>query len=98
MSPMSLEDVLNRLRALKPQLQHQWGVTELAVFGSLARGEATTQSDVDLMIDYQGNLGMEIVTLGDFLETELGCKVDLLTKPAIRPLVWQFIQGDMRYV
>jgi uncharacterized protein len=73
-------------------------VTELALFGSVSRDEATAESDVDIMFAYDKPLGLEIVTLGDFLEAELGYKVDLLSRTAIRPKVWPFIQGEMRYV
>ncbi len=79
-------------------MHEQWGVMELAVFGSVARGEATPDSDVDILFDYDKPLGLEIVTLGDYLENELGCKVDLLSKKAIRPKVWPYIKGEMRYV
>jgi predicted nucleotidyltransferase len=92
-----LDEVLETLRAVKSALR-RWGVTELAVFGSVARGEATPESDVDIMFDYDGQLGLEIVTLGDYLEEQLGCKVDLLSKKAVRPKVWPYIKGEMRYV
>jgi predicted nucleotidyltransferase len=93
-----LEDVLETLRAAKPELLQRWGVRELAVFGSVARGEATPASDVDILFDYDRELGLEIVTLGDYLEERLGRKVDLLSKKAVRPKVWPYIKGDMRYV
>jgi uncharacterized protein len=93
-----LEDVLAQLRQMNPQLQEQWGVQVLAVFGSVARGEATTDSDVDLLFDYNRPLGLELITVGDYLEDKLGHKVDLLSKKAIRPKVWPYIKDEMRYV
>ena len=93
-----LATILEKLKAVKPYLLAQWGVTEVAVFGSVARGEATPDSDVDILFDYDSPLGLEIVTLGDYLEESLGCKVDLLSKKAVRPKVWPYIKGDMRYV
>lgn len=93
-----LSIILSQLDQLRPILSSRWGITELAVFGSVARGDATTESDVDIMFDYEQPLGLEIVSLGDFLEEQLGCKVDLLSKKAIREKVWPYIQGEMRYV
>ena len=93
-----LQQALILLKKLKPTLQEKWGVTELAVFGSVARGEANSDSDIDIMFDYEGSLGWEIVNLGDFLEAQFQCKVDLLSKKGIRSKVWPFIQDDMRYV
>lgn len=92
-----LEEVLLELTRLKPHLHEKWGITELAVFGSIARGEATQDSDIDIMFDYKKPLGWEISNFGDFLEAKLQKKVDLLSKKAIRPKVWQFIQQDMHY-
>ena len=97
-NPPRSEDIRARLKEIKPILKERWGVTELAVFGSVSREEATENSDVDIMFDYEKPLGLDIVTLGDFLEAELGYKVDLLSRQAIRPRVWSFIQGEMCYV
>ena len=93
-----LDEVLAQLKAVKPYMQEHWGIMELAVFGSVARGEATPESDVDILFDYDRQLGLEIVTMGDYLEEYLGRKVDLLSKKAIRPKVWPYIKGEMRYV
>jgi predicted nucleotidyltransferase len=43
----ALDRVISILHTLKPYLYERWGVTELAVFGSVARGEAGIESDVD---------------------------------------------------
>jgi len=93
-----LQDVLIILQNLKPYLYEQWGVTELAVFGSVARGEAGIESDVDILFDYDRPLGLEFIALADFLEEKLGFDVDLLSKKAIRPRIWDFIRDEVRYV
>lgn len=93
-----LHDVLVTLRSLQPYLRDRWGVTELAVFGSVARGESSIISDVDILFDYDRPLGLEVIGLANFLEEQLGCEVDLLSKRAIRPRVWEFIRDEMRYV
>jgi hypothetical protein len=93
-----LDQVIPILHALKPYLYERWGITELAVFGSVARGESQVDSDIDILFDYDRPLGLEIVMLGDFLEEKLQNKVDLLSKKAVRPRVWQFISNEMHYV
>ncbi len=55
---------------------------------------------VQILFDYDRPLGLELVTLGDFLEEKLQNKVDLLRKKAVRPKVWEFIyplQEDPRF-
>ena len=93
-----LDQVVPILQALKPYLYERWGITELAIFGSVARGESKSDSDIDILFDYDRPLGLELVTLGDFLEEKLQNKVDLLSKKAIRPRVWEFIGDEMHYV
>jgi uncharacterized protein len=93
-----LEKVIPALQALKPYLYEQWGVTELAIFGSVARGESQLGSDIDILFDYDRPLGLELVSLADFLEEKLQFKVDLLSKRSIRSRVWDFIGDEIHYV
>ena len=94
----TLATITSVLQGLKPYLHERWGVTELAIFGSVARGEAEPGSDIDILFDYDRPLGLELVSLGDFLEEKLQFKVDLLSKKAVRPRVWDFIGDEMHYV
>jgi predicted nucleotidyltransferase len=62
------------------------GVGTLAVFGSVARDEATAASDVDLLVEFSRPVGLfEFVHLKSYLEQVLGCSVDLVTADALRP-------------
>lgn len=81
----------------KPELRARFGVRELAIFGSYARGEATPLSDVDILVALERPLGWEIVDLRDYLEALLGLPVDLLAAGALRrkPHLWQAVQEDL---
>lgn len=72
----------------------------LALFGSWARGEQTRTSDVDIMVEFEGRIGWEIVDLHEALEQLLGRRVDLVTKNALqsKPRLWTAIEKDMIYV
>jgi len=70
---------LTTLRGLKPYLHERWGVTRLAVFGSVARGEADLSSDVDLVVDFDRPIGLRFMELCNYLEESLGRRVDVLT-------------------
>jgi uncharacterized protein len=94
----TLPDIISKLKPLKAILKNRWSICELAVFGSVSRGDATPENDVDILFDYEKPMGLEIVTMGDFLEAELRHKVNLLSKKAVRPQVWAFIQQEMCYV
>ena len=78
---------------------HQRGVKSLAVFGSLARGEATLASDIDVLVEFDRPVGLfEFIRLKLFLEDLTGCRVDLVTPDAIRPAMRAGILSEAVYV
>ena len=63
-----------------------FGVKSLALFGSVARNEATPDSDVDLLVEFDRPVGLfTFVRLKRYLETILGCSVDLGTPDSLKP-------------
>ena len=82
---MGRDEVLRLLRAHQAELR-QFGVSSLAVFGSVARNEDGQQSDVDILVDFALPVGFfEFVRLQLRLESILGRKVDLVTRDALKP-------------
>ncbi len=72
-------------------------VSMLAVFGSAARGEATEQSDIDLLVKFSERKGLlALVRLERILSETLGRKVDLLTEGAISPYLRDNILKDLQ--
>jgi predicted nucleotidyltransferase len=94
----SLPTILNQLKTSKGQLQKRYPIKMIGVFGSLARGEAHDESDVDIVVEFSGPIGIEFVDLADELEQLLGSKVDLVSRNAIRPAYWAHIESDVVYV
>ena len=66
------------------RLASEYKAYNVRVFGSVARGEATPASDVDLLVELSRPLGFEFVTLADHIENILGRKVDLSTFGTLR--------------
>lgn len=84
-----------RLAELLPVLRERFGVRELAVFGSLARGEATEASDLDVLVDFVGPATLDgFMGLKLFLEDDLGVKVDLVTRAALKPRFRERIEAE----
>jgi predicted nucleotidyltransferase len=81
----TLDEIRTALRAQRPVLEREYGVTRLAVFGSYARSEQTEESDVDILVEFREPLGLRFVHLADLLERALGMKVDLLAPDSIKP-------------
>ena len=67
----------------------RYGVLHLEVFGSVARGEATPDSDIDLLYDLSpdAHLGFGIVDLEDELSAVFGRQVDLVSRKYLHPLL-----------
>jgi uncharacterized protein len=82
---MDLKNVSALLKRHQADL-HQRGVKSLAVFGSLARGEATPASDIDVLVEFDRPVGLfEFIRLKLYLEELIGRHVDLVTPDALRP-------------
>jgi uncharacterized protein len=78
------EDVIELLNSYKPSLQ-EFKVKSLLIFGSVARDEANTESDVDLLVEFEQTIGLfTFVRLQRYLEKILGCKVDLGTPDSLK--------------
>jgi len=81
---MTSDQVLHVLAAHRGALMER-GVKSLRLFGSVARGEAVGDSDVDLLVEFSRPTGMfGLVRLKRYLEELLGCPVDLTTPGGLR--------------
>lgn len=96
----SRERILEHLRAHRRTLAEEFGVAELALFGSTARGEPEAGSDVDLMVVLSRPLGWDLVLLRDYLESLLGAPVDLAVRGGLvrRPALWDRVSRELVYV
>ena len=96
---MNREQVLNILARSKPALAARWGVTHLALFGSTARGTARADSDIDLLVSFDGPATSErYFGVQFFLEDLLDRPVDLVTDKALRPELKTFIEKEAMHV
>jgi predicted nucleotidyltransferase len=69
-----------------PELRRRFGVRGLAVFGSVARDEATEASDVDVLVDFDRPTTMDgYFGVKEALESLLGTRVDLATRAMLKP-------------
>ncbi len=83
----ALAEVILRLRAARPALTKE-GISHLYVFGSVARGEAREDSDIDLAAEFRHDKPVSLTGLAAIradLERLLGFKVDLAQRKAVKP-------------
>jgi hypothetical protein len=92
---MKRNNTLAILRKIKPVLAQQFGVTQMALFGSTARDEAGENSDVDILVEFDGPAtSARYFDVQFYLEDQLGCPVDLITEKALRPELHPFIKRE----
>ncbi|MBX0311668.1 MAG: nucleotidyltransferase family protein [Sulfurihydrogenibium sp.] len=87
------KDAIAVLREHRGYLAKKFGVSEIAIFGSYARGEQRDDSDVDIMVEFRKGFKTfdNYMDLKFYLEELLGRRVDLIIKSAIRFRIKPFI-------
>ncbi len=90
------EEILKMLAELKPELQSRYKVKEIGVFGSFVRGEQGEASDVDILVEFEKPIGFfKFLNLEEYLANQLGLKVDLVSKKALKPVIGQHILEEV---
>ena len=96
---MTGNEVLDLLRAHEPLLAERFGVTQLALFGSFARDQATDRSDVDILVQFDGPAtAKSYFGLQFYLEDLLSRPVDLVTTKALRNEFRPYVEREARLV
>jgi predicted nucleotidyltransferase len=82
---MGIDDLLAKLRELKPQAAASYKVREIGLFGSFARGQQEADSDIDVLVDFDDSADLfDLTGLALCLEEQLQRKVDVVPKRALR--------------
>jgi predicted nucleotidyltransferase len=96
---MRRNEVILRLKQHRDELAKQYGVQSLALFGSVARDQATDSSDIDLLVEFNRPTGFfGLFALQDRLEALLDCPVDLGTPDSLKPRLKSSIQAEKIHV
>ena len=92
---LTRDQVIERLRSVEPGIRGL-GVRRLALFGSVARGEARPHSYVDLLVEFSpGQKNFDrFLALSDLLEQLLGRPVELVTTEALSPYIGPHILAE----
>jgi predicted nucleotidyltransferase len=96
---MNKAAVLRLLQEEKPHLAREFGVTDLALFGSFARDDARAGSDIDVLVKFDGPAtSRRYFGVQFYLEDLLGCPIDLVTDKALRPELRPYIEREAIHV
>lgn len=97
---MSRTDLLERLKSLAPDLRDRYGVARLGVFGSVARGDASDASDIDLIAEFAPGEapGLKFFALETELSAALGRPVQISGLDRMNAHVRAQVERDLIYV
>jgi predicted nucleotidyltransferase len=91
----SVEDIKEIIQQHRDDLQMQFGVAEIGLFGSYVRGEQAENSDVDIPVEFEKPVGFfKFLELEEYLEKLIDLKVDLVTKKALKPTIGSYILDE----
>jgi len=94
----SKEEILKTIKKELPSLKKKFKVRSIGLFGSYAREEQTTVSDIDMLVEFEVPVGFfKFIELENYLSEKLGAKVDLVTPDALKPLIKPHIMEEAVY-
>lgn len=92
---MIREKVLSLLKEHLEEIQG-FKIQRISIFGSVARNQDNPQSDIDILIKFDGPPSYDLyMDLKFFLEDLLGRRVDLITEDALRTEIRPFVEKDL---
>ena len=92
------ETIRERLKQLKDELGTTYHIQSMGLFGSVVRDDCTSESDIDIIVDFNAPIGMGFIELADILENRLGKPVDLVSKKGIKASYFKAIEAEIIYV
>ena len=95
---MNRESVIEVLANALPDLKSRYPIHHFELFGSVARNANSDNSDIDLLVDVDPDIGLAIVDLSEELEQLLGASVDLITTRGINPRLRKRIEQELIHV
>jgi predicted nucleotidyltransferase len=90
------EEIIRALKERLGEIQQRFGVSRISLFGSVVRGEARHDSDIDVLVVFEGKATFDaFMDLKFYLEDLLGARVDLVTDSALRPQMRLAIEREL---
>ncbi len=95
---MQRDEILSMLKQQQATLK-ELGVRSLALFGSVARDEATSASDVDILVEFESPITFDrYIEVKFYLEDHLGSKADLVSWKALKPQIRALVEQEAIHV
>jgi predicted nucleotidyltransferase len=92
------DTMISTIREHGEEIRLEFGVARLGVFGSRARGETRSDSDLDVLVEFARPTFRNYMGLKRFLEDLVGVQVDLVSAAALKPLLKEHVMREVEYV
>jgi uncharacterized protein len=93
------QEIKEIIAEIKPQLEKEYSVKKIAIFGSVVRKKESKDSDIDILVEFRSPISLfRFMDLEEVLESRLGKKVDLVTKDALKPIIGKHIMQEAAYL
>ncbi|SES77505.1 hypothetical protein SAMN04488587_0917 [Methanococcoides vulcani] len=87
---------LHKLHEMLPDLKKRYPVSYMGIFGSVVRGEQTSSSDLDILVEFNGTITLlGYARLEEELSQAFGVRVDLVSKNALKPRIGRHILAEV---
>ena len=94
----TLIEIQNILTKIKSELTEKYHVRQLGIFGSYARGDYNSASDIDVLVEYSQKPSLfGLIELQNYLSDRIQMKVDLVTKDGLKPQIKEQILAEVIY-
>lgn len=95
----SIDEIKAIYKTHKRELQENYKITQIGIFGSYVRGDQKEVSDIDILVEFDEPASLlDIVKAQNYLSELLGMKVDLVPKADLRPELKQAILEATVYI
>ena len=95
----NIESIKAIIRDNKKILSDKYFVSKIGVFGSYSRGQATSNSDIDIIVDINKPIGFfQFLEMEELLSKVLNNKVDLVSSKALKPIIGEHIKKEVQYI
>ena len=95
---ISKNDILSKLKELKPALYRDYAVKEIGLFGSFSDDTFSENSDIDILVELERPIGWKFFSLELYLERVFNRKIDLVTKNALKEQIKDAMLNQVDYV
>lgn len=95
---LQVHQYLQILSRQKQKLLKAYPIKTLGLFGSVVRNDFTSESDIDVIVEFTKPVGIEFIELAEDLEKLFQRKVDLVSRKGLREKTFDFIKEEIQYV